>query len=153
MARYFDAMQTILLIRHAKSKDREKWSGPDHLRPLTAAGRRQAKAIADELGESKIKVIRSSPAKRCVETVEPLTQASGVKVKIDKALMEGSPIRLPDADDAGLHVLCAHGDNIPALLKDLGIKCEGCSKASIWMLKRDDDGEITDVTYVEPPED
>jgi hypothetical protein len=88
-----------------------------------------------------------------VQTVEPLTAASGVKTRIDKALMEGSPIKLPEADDAGLHILCAHGDNIPALLNDLGIEWKKCSKASIWMLKRDDDGAITDVTYVEPPED
>jgi 8-oxo-dGTP diphosphatase len=146
-------MQTILLIRHAKAKDREKWSGPDHLRPLTAAGRRQAQAIAHELGESKIKNIRSSPAVRCMQTVEPLTAASGVKTRIDNALMEGSPITLPDADDAGLHILCAHGDNIPALLEDLEIEWKKCSKASIWMLKRDDDGAITDVTYIEPPKD
>jgi 8-oxo-dGTP diphosphatase len=146
-------MQTILLIRHAKAKDREKWSGPDHLRPLTPAGHKQAEAIAEELGETKVKVIRTSPAVRCVQTVEPLASACGVKVKIDETLQEGSPIALPDADDPGLHVLCAHGDNIPALLNDLDIDCAECRKASIWMLKRDDEGEITDVTYVEPPEE
>ena len=146
-------MQTILLIRHAKAKDREKWSGPDHLRPLTAAGHKQAEAIAEELGESKVKVIRTSPAVRCVQTVEPLANACGVKIRIDEALKEGSPIELPDADESGLHVLCAHGDNIPALLDDLDIECAECRKGSIWMLKRDDDGEITDVTYVEPPEE
>src|SRR5262245_12076775 len=109
-------MQTILLVRHAKAKDRTKWTGPDHLRPLTAAGHKQAEAIAEELGGSKIKVIRTSPSVRCVQTVEPLANACGVKVKIDDALKEGSSIALPDADDSGLHVLCAHGDNIPALL-------------------------------------
>jgi broad specificity phosphatase PhoE len=146
-------MQTILLIRHAKAKDREKWTGPDDQRPLTAAGHKQAEAIAEELGGSRIKVIRTSPSVRCVQTVEPLAHACGVKVRIDDTLKEGSRIDLPDPDEAGIHVLCAHADNIPALLEELDIEWKECRKASIWMLKRDDEGEITDVTYVEPPEE
>lgn len=144
-------MQTILLIRHASAKDREKWSQEDQLRPLTPAGHRQAQAIAEELAQVKIKQIRSSPAVRCVQTVEPLASRAKLKMHIDQKLMEGSEFPLPHTSEHGLHIYCAHGDNIPALLADLGIECDQCKKGSIWMIKRDDAGEITEVSYVQPP--
>jgi 8-oxo-(d)GTP phosphatase len=144
-------MQTILLIRHADAKNREKWTQPDHLRPLTASGKRQAQAIADELATSDIKQIRTSPAIRCVQTVEPLAARTKLKLRIDDALMEGSNFQLPDEAANGLHIYCAHGDNIPALLDDLGIEWKECQKGSIWLIKRDGAGEITEVAYV-PPE-
>jgi 8-oxo-dGTP diphosphatase len=146
-------MQTILLIRHAVAKNRESWSDADHLRPLNKAGCRQAEAIAEELGESKIFQIRSSPAVRCVQTVAPLAVRAGLHVKIDQSMSEGSTFDLPKSSANGLHIFCAHGDNIPALLSNLGIDCQRCSKGSIWMLKRDDRGEITDVSYIESPKD
>lgn len=146
-------MQTILLIRHASAKDRSKWSKADELRPLSKAGERQAKAIADELGSVQVAQIRSSPALRCVQTVEPLAERAGLEVQQDDQLREGSNFPLPDRAAPGLHVYCAHGDNIPALLADLGIECapNQCKKGSIWMIKRDDQGEITEVSYVQPP--
>jgi 8-oxo-(d)GTP phosphatase len=142
-------MQTVLLIRHARATEREDWRGEDRLRPLTTAGRRQAVAIANELGESKIEQIRSSPALRCMETVQPLAQRAGVKMNVDDRLSEGSTIALPPKSRAGLHVLCAHGDNIPALLETLGINCHDCKKGSIWLLKRDGRGAIVETAYIE----
>src|SRR5436190_23520672 len=80
--RFCRSMQTILLIRHASAKDREKWSQEDQLRPLTPAGHRQAQAIAEELAQVKIKQIRSSPAVRCVQTVEPLASRAKMTMQI-----------------------------------------------------------------------
>ena len=148
--RYTLAMQTILLIRHATATDRKLWKEADHLRPLTKSGHRQAQAIAEELESVPIAQISTSPALRCVQTVEPLATRAKIKMKVDKALMEGGEIKLPGKREAGLHIYCAHGDNIPALLDHLGIDCMECKKGSIWMLKRDDDGEITEVSYVKP---
>jgi 8-oxo-dGTP diphosphatase len=142
-------MQTILLIRHARATSRDDWGGEDRLRPLTSAGRRQAEAIADELGESKFEQIRSSPAIRCVETVQPLAHRSGMTLEVDDRLSEGSAISLPPKNRSGLHVLCAHGDNIPALLETLGIHCHECKKGSIWLLKRDVEGRIVDTAYID----
>lgn len=143
-------MQTILLIRHATAMDRSKWDQEDHLRPLTKQGHKQAEAIATELGDAAIAQIRSSPAVRCVQTVEPLAKRAKIELKIDKKLMEGGAIALPAASQHGLHIYCAHGDNIPALLDSLGIEWDECKKGSIYMLKRDDKGAITDVVYVKP---
>lgn len=143
-------MQTILLIRHAKALDPNQWDQPDHLRPLTTAGMKQARAIADELGTTNIRSIRTSPAVRCVQTVQPLAEQAGVELEIDDTLMEGRLIHLPDAHSSGLHILCAHSDNILALLEHLNIDWQECRKGSIWMLKRDDAGDIVDVSYVPP---
>jgi 8-oxo-dGTP diphosphatase len=38
---------SVLLVRHAKAGDREKWEAPDDLRPLTAKG--EAQALVDVL--------------------------------------------------------------------------------------------------------
>src|SRR5688500_13857662 len=103
-------MQTILLIRHASALDRAKWKKADHLRPLNKRGQKQAAAIAEELGSGPIAQIRTSPAIRCVQTVEPLAARANVEVKLDDALMEGSDIKLPKASQSGLHIFCAHGD-------------------------------------------
>jgi broad specificity phosphatase PhoE len=146
-------MQTILLIRHAAATSKEQWRQADHLRPLTRDGEKQALAIAEELDGVKIASIRSSPAVRCVQTVQPLATRAKIKLKVDEQLNEGSSIALPHEAEHGLHVYCAHGDNIPALLNELGIECQQCQKGSIWMLKRDDTGEITEVSYVQPPEE
>lgn len=145
-------MQTILLIRHADAKSRETWKQPDHLRPLNAKGKRQALAIADELATSDIRQIRTSPAIRCVQTVEPLAARAKLKLRVDDALMEGSTFELPDESANGLHIYCAHGDNIPALLDALHIDHENCQKGSIWLIKRDNAGDITEVAYVPPGE-
>ena len=88
-------MQTILLIRHATATDRKLWKEADHLRPLTKSGHRQAQAIAEELESVPIAQIRTSPALRCVQTVEPLATRAKIKMKVDKALMEGGEIKLP----------------------------------------------------------
>ena len=150
--RYTLAMQTIALVRHAIAIDREEWENDDHLRPLTAKGQRQAEAIAKELGASPIAEIRSSPALRCVQTVEPLAVRAGITLTIDQSLMEGSAITLPKRSAKGLHVLCAHGDNIPALLDKLGVAWNQCKKGSIWMVTRNDQGKVTNARYIETSE-
>ncbi len=149
-------MQTILLIRHAKAKDREEWTGDDRLRPLTSAGRDQAKAIAKaiakEWSDEGIASIRTSPARRCVQTVEPLAKHCGIELEIDQTLMEGSPIAMPDSGEAGVHVICAHGDNIPWLLASLEIEMPECRKGSVWVLHRDSSSRIARTRYIAPPE-
>jgi hypothetical protein len=72
-----------------------------------------------------------------------------MQVHVDELLQEGLTIKLPPKTKAGLHVYCAHGDNIPALLNTLGIDCHRCEKGSIWLLKRNGQGKIVDTAYIE----
>lgn len=105
--------------------------------------------LAELLGALPICQVRTSPALRCRETVEPLCQRLGVECVVDHDLMEGGQIDLPS--DPGTYVICAHGDNIPALLDDLHIEWSDCRKASVWRLDFDQNGTLIGATYTECP--
>ena len=112
----------LFLVRHAKAGNREKWEGPDELRPLSSSGREQAETIARRVGEFPVTRVLSSPFLRCVQTVEPLAVKVGAAVELVAALGEGEPFapvidlltELPDYS-----VLCSHGDVLPDTINAL----------------------------------
>jgi hypothetical protein len=61
--------------------DKHAWAGPDRLRPLSEAGRREAHGLLTQLRDYRITRILSSPATRCLQTVEPLAQRRGLPVE------------------------------------------------------------------------
>ena len=63
-------LTTVDLVRHAHAD----WT-PDDERPLSARGRADASALARRLAEPAIAAIYSSPARRAMETIEPLAWA------------------------------------------------------------------------------
>ena len=69
-----------ILVRHASAGDRELWAGTDRERPLDDRGREQARTLVSRLAPFRIDAIYSSPAARCVETVEPLASERGLAV-------------------------------------------------------------------------
>ena len=149
-------MQVLVLIRHALAAEREEWRGDDAARPLTEAGVRQARRIAKSVKKMidaldrdvAVASLRSSPATRCAKTVEPLAEAIGVELEIDRRLMEGSTIAPPSPREEGVHIICAHGDNIPWLLDDLKIDWkQQCKKGSIWTIERDGRGKVIAARY------
>jgi 8-oxo-(d)GTP phosphatase len=78
----------ILLVRHASAGDRDAWEGDDRLRPLDERGRRQAKELVGLLAAYQLERVLSSPALRCVETIEPLALARGVTIEVRDELSE-----------------------------------------------------------------
>jgi broad specificity phosphatase PhoE len=82
----FDRLPCLLLIPHADAGDRRKWPTDQDLRPLSELGVAQAAALADEVGH--VDEIISSPALRCVQTVEPIAERSGIDVKHSDDLRE-----------------------------------------------------------------
>jgi phosphohistidine phosphatase SixA len=78
----------ILLIRHAWAGHRTDWEGDERPRPLDERGRRQAAALVDLLADYDVDRILSSPAARCVQTVEPLAAARGLDVEVREELFE-----------------------------------------------------------------
>jgi phosphohistidine phosphatase SixA/8-oxo-dGTP pyrophosphatase MutT (NUDIX family) len=149
------------LIRHAKAGDRGAWIGHDRERPLSKAGRRQAKALARMLADRPVDRILSSPAVRCTETVRPLSEKRGRPVEAREDLFEGASLSgmldLLDELRSTPAVLCGHGDLIPATIKELEARgadlgtTEGWKKGSTWVLERDG-GLIVRATYVPPPD-
>jgi phosphohistidine phosphatase SixA len=150
---------TIYLVRHAKAGSRKAWSGDDDLRPLSKAGRSQARAVAKALEGVGIDRIVSSPFVRCRETVEPLAQRIDVEVEISDALAEGAS--LPDSLQlieklSGENVACcSHGDVLGDLLHHfaragVALDDDRLEKASVWVLDTVN-GEVRSARYVPPP--
>lgn len=150
----------LYLVRHAKAGSRRDWEGPDHGRPLSKTGRRQAEGLVDLLVDRSVSSILSSPYVRCVETVQPLAEKLALPVDHAPALAEGaSPI-----DAVGLlrglagstAVLCSHGDVIPAILDalvesdDLPLPPDyPYQKGSTWVLEHHD-GRWARAHYLPP---
>ena len=112
----------MLLVRHASAGDRTEWDGDDRLRPLDEKGCRQAAGLVELLREFEIDRILSSPAVRCVATVEPLARARGLKIEQLEQLSEdwqwnvgATLVRELAAEDV---VVCGHGGLEQSVLDD-----------------------------------
>ncbi len=139
------------LIRHAHAGARTAGTR-DRYRRLSEEGFGQARALVDFFAPRPLVHLMSSPATRCVQTVEPLAAAQGLEVVEDATLWEDGAVadlfglleeqrRIPDSDDHRV-VLCTHGNLIPAVVEQLayqGAKTSGrgCERASIWMIRSD----------------
>jgi len=82
-------MTTILLVRHAHTDAAGRrltgWTPGVH---LNERGRAEAARLAERLGSRPIRAIYSSPLERCRETAAPLARATGLPVRIRRALTE-----------------------------------------------------------------
>jgi phosphohistidine phosphatase SixA len=155
---------TLFLVRHAQAGTRAGWSGTDDvLRPLTSQGRHQSADLVDLLGEMGITEIRTSPYKRCIETVAPLGAALGIDLIIDERLAEGpadGAIALARALAETSTAFCSHGDILPAILDHLRLNDAldlgpdpRCQKGSTWIVEPNKSwaGHFAEATYLAPP--
>jgi broad specificity phosphatase PhoE len=131
----------IFLVRHALAVRRGSWDGTDRARPLTARGERQAASIVTAIDDRPVERILTSPAKRCVHTIEPLAGARGLSVKTSKLLGEGR------GDDTLDIVLDAIEDLLDGLRNVAWPLPErpGLAKGSTWILSP------KECTYLPPP--
>jgi 8-oxo-dGTP pyrophosphatase MutT (NUDIX family)/phosphohistidine phosphatase SixA len=151
--------EPIFLVRHAKAASRGAWREDDDLRPLTATGLRQAERLRDYLGLETIRSVRSSPAIRCVRTVEPLARELAKELELGEELREGTRLRpaLRSLERlAGPSVVCTHGDVVVEVVQSIPPShrpgASGWKKGSTWILERDG-GELIGARYVAPPPD
>jgi broad specificity phosphatase PhoE len=158
---------SLYVVRHVKAGDRTRWTGLDDERPVSKRGHAQAVALADRLVSGDVTALISSPAVRCVQTLQPLADRLGTKVETDERLAEGSPLEsaldvVREAPDSA--VLCSHGDVITELIDALvrrGMELTTAPdwrKATLWVLDLDGDGHRPDdvelrfrTARVEPP--
>jgi phosphohistidine phosphatase SixA len=78
----------VLVIRHASAGDSAAWAGDDRLRPLDAGGLAQTSRLVELLEGNAISLILSSPALRCLQTVEPLARSRGLEIEVREELAE-----------------------------------------------------------------
>src|SRR6266480_7532737 len=128
----------IILVRHASARNKKAWQNaghPDDLsRPLTPLGHVQAKLLGQILSCFGPARVISSPAERCLATVEPYAALAGGVVEPvpalapppdDMVLEEADPAAAAAVHDlvTGLvaagapAVICAHRENLPAILR------------------------------------
>ena len=154
---------SLLLVRHALAGSRQDWDGPDFDRPLSKRGQAQAESLVRLLVDRPVTSVHSSPYLRCVQTVEPLAQARGLRVEPAPQLAEGAAV----VDAVGLvralagvgAVLCTHGDMIPVILDALAA-ADGLpiparypfEKGSTWELEAVE-GRWVAARYLPPPAD
>lgn len=153
---------TIYLVRHARAGERGLWRQDDWLRPLSRAGRAQARGLVPLLHGARFDRVLSSPYVRCLETVVPLAGACRVAIEPDDALAEGgnldSVLAIVRKHIASGAVLCSHGDVIPAVLSTLAASGVDigpdprCPKGCTWALEADGGVDITRVRYLPPPD-
>lgn len=91
-------MKTLLLLRHAKAKQRDKWSADDHERPLKRRGKREARQMGQQLRERELlpDLIICSSARRCRQTLEHVLQLSGYRgeTHLSSEIFEASGLKL-----------------------------------------------------------
>jgi 2,3-bisphosphoglycerate-dependent phosphoglycerate mutase len=76
-------MTSVYLVRHAHAH----WT-PSEQRPLSEEGRAAAAALARHLAPIPVSAIYCSPARRAMETIEPLAEARGIRPEIVPDLRE-----------------------------------------------------------------
>ena len=149
---------TVFLIRHAEAGQRGGGSGPDELRELDDAGRRQADGMVRLLATERVDRVLSSWYPRCRQTVEPLAAARRLSVEEDEGLAEGADpralvARMGDLDHSALS---SHGDVISGVIVELdeaGVPLDGAlrwKKASTWALEVRG-GKVVSGRYLPPP--
>jgi phosphohistidine phosphatase SixA len=134
----------VLLVRHAHAGDKHQWSSPDTDRPLSVPGHREAHGLLARLRDYPLTRIVTSPALRCIQTVEPLSLRRAVPIEVVDALRVDAPVEglLELISDPGLEhtVVCGHGEQIGALVRQLadgGLLVDQplrWAKGSTWVL-------------------
>lgn len=161
----------LYLIRHAHAGDRHA-DPHDRYRPLTEIGRAQAAMLAVVLSRRAVTSVLTSPATRCVQTVEPLAATLGLPIQECDELWEESSRDLAlsrihsellgrggGRSGSGVGgpgiVACSHGNLVPEMLEklaDSGVKLvgRGCERGSIWLVTADGAGTWTEARYFTP---
>jgi phosphohistidine phosphatase SixA len=153
----------LYLVRHAQALSRSGWDGPDEQRPLSSRGERQADGLIDLIAHADVRRVLSSPALRCIGTVQPVAVKLGLDVKPAEELAEGAGGKVAVALlreqllKKGDTVLCSHGDIIPEVLRILardGVKLHDefrWAKGSTWVLEGSGD-RLSAARYLPPPD-
>lgn len=108
----------FILLRHTQALKRSQYDGKvDAERPLSGKGRSQAKALIPVLDAYGITDVRSSPSRRCHQTVTKFAKSLGMGVVHEATLTEEAHRDDPAAADARIALLardprpmvvCAH---------------------------------------------
>jgi 8-oxo-(d)GTP phosphatase len=149
----------ILLVRHGRAGKRGEWRGPDNERPLEPSGVAQADRLVGLLEMFAPNRIVSADLVRCVQTVQPLADHLGSKVRADPIFGDDAYTSAPAATEDALlalakpgkvTVVCSQGETIPGLIERLGrgVVPSDTRKGAVWALSIVD-GNVVSTDYYE----
>lgn len=115
----------IIALRHGKAVPPTSWDGPDATRPLLHRGLEQARSVAPAIAAWAPRKLISSNAVRCVTTIEPTAQLTGLPIKLTAKISQDAY----EDGSAGVRkvvrkrvekqvpvVLCSHGPVLPEIV-------------------------------------
>ncbi len=118
----------VIVVRHGKAVPAEAWDGADSTRPLLLRGINQARDIAPSIAAYRPEKILTSNAVRCVATIAPLAELTGIKPK-ELAGLSQDAFQSDETTIAQVLakrmmskktvVLCSHGPVIPEIVREL----------------------------------
>ena len=107
---------TIILVRHAEKKIEPNNQDPD----LAPEGFERAQEIARVFGEAGINAIYATQYKRTQQTVKPLSDRTGVPVKLIQANQTDELLKQLQTTNRGQTVFIAgHNNTVPAIVSAL----------------------------------
>ena len=118
----------LIVLRHGKAVPPASWDGPDATRPLLHRGLEQSQNVAAAIAAWAPAKLISSPAVRCLATIEPVAHLTGLSVKASDAISQDSF----EEGTASVHslvrkrirkqqnaVICSHGPVIPEIIDEI----------------------------------
>ena len=140
--------RTLAVLRHAVARSRRSWSGDDRRRPLLAAGQRQSERLAPVLAAYDLRRLVTSTSARCVETLAPYADGTGLDLERLRELSEEDATRAgvrrlvtdlvgellaTPRRDGGL-VVCTHRPVLPWIFDAIGTEDPGLEKGELCVL-------------------
>ncbi len=78
----------LVVLRHASARSRKSWPKDDRLRTLTPSGELQADRLVPLLAAYDVNRLISSSSTRCLQTIEPFSDVTGISIKPTDDLTE-----------------------------------------------------------------
>lgn len=147
--------RTLVIARHATAMDRSGWSEDDLDRPLVRRGVDEAEQLAARVAPYGVGRVVSSPALRCLQTVEPYVHRYGPAIQQDARLAEGTDSDgVRDALGAVMNrkrpaMICSHRPILPHLFAELHLRDPRLSPGAA-MVVHHRDGQVLTTEIIVP---
>jgi 8-oxo-(d)GTP phosphatase len=120
--------RAMIVLRHGSAESKKAWADDDRLRPLAEAGFSQAEGLVPLLAAYDVSRVVTSSNTRCLQTVAPYAEASGLKLEEHAGLSQEdatteSVVEIVDEllETREGSVLCTHRPVLPSVFDALGV--------------------------------
>lgn len=120
---------TMVILRHARAVKRSAWKDGEETRPLTKVGQRHARGIMPVLSAYGVVGLVSSPWERCVATVRPYADVTGIDPDLRAELTEAAHAKKPKpvrklieaqlVERSAPVAVCTHRPVLPSVIEQI----------------------------------